>query len=63
MDHQTGTRVSDTALSVLPKTEDNHRKQYLTVPLIREIQERLAEIIENKRFFGSKYYDYRLLIC
>lgn len=80
-------RVSDTALSVLPKneiirvfpklihtsksslilkgpkTEDSHRKQYLTAPLIREIQERLAEIEEYKRFFGSEYHDYGLLIC
>lgn len=80
-------RVSDTALSVLPKneiirvfpklihtsksslilkgpkTEDSHRKQYLTAPLIREIQERLAEIEANKRFFGSEYHDYGLLIC
>lgn len=46
-----------------PKTEDSHRKQYLTEPLIREIQERLAEIEENKRFFGSDYQDYGLLIC
>ncbi len=46
-----------------PKTEDSHRKQYLTKPLLREIKERLAVIQEHKSFFGSEYQDYGLLIC
>ena len=46
-----------------PKTEDSHRKQYLTRPLMKEIQARLAEIQEHKAFFGDEYQDYGLLIC
>ena len=46
-----------------PKTEGSYRKQYLTTPLIAEIQERLAEIRSNKEFFGKEYHDYGLLIC
>lgn len=80
-------RVSDTALSVLPKnevirifpkqvvasqsslilkgpkTEESHRKQYLTRPLLKEIEARLAEIQAHKAFFGEAYKDYGLLIC
>ena len=40
-----------------PKTEGSYRKQYLTTPLIAEIQERLAEIRSNKEFFGEEYQD------
>ena len=46
-----------------PKTEDSHRKQYLTSPLLKEIEARLAEIREHKAFFGEEYRDYGLLIC
>lgn len=46
-----------------PKTEDSVRFQYLTTPLLKEIKERMAEIEENKQFFGSEYHDYGLLIC
>lgn len=46
-----------------PKTEDSHRKQYLTKPLLDEIQARLAEIKEHKAFFREEYQDYGLLIC
>lgn len=46
-----------------PKTEDSHRKQYLTTPLLAELRKRLAEIEENKRFFQEEYHDYGLLIC
>ncbi len=37
-----------------PKTEDSHRKQYLTTPLLNELRERLARIEENKAFLLSK---------
>lgn len=46
-----------------PKTEDSHRKQYLTQPLMKEIQERLVDIQEHKAFFHEEYQDYGLLIC
>jgi integrase len=46
-----------------PKTEGSHRKLYLTFPLMREIQERLAQIKRNKEFFGKEYFDYGLLLC
>ena len=46
-----------------PKTEDSHRKQYLTRPLLDEIRTRLAEIEENKSFFQEEYQDYGLLLC
>ena len=46
-----------------PKTEDSHRKQYLTTPLLDELRGRLARIEENKAFFREEYRDYGLLIC
>ncbi len=46
-----------------PKTEDSHRKQYLTQPLMKEIQARLTEIEELKAFFRNEYQDCGLLIC
>ncbi len=46
-----------------PKTEDSHRKQYLTAPLLKELRKRLMEIEENKSFFQEEYQDYGLLIC
>ena len=46
-----------------PKTEDSHRKQYLTRPLLEEIRARLAEIEEHKTFFREEYQDYGLLLC
>ena len=46
-----------------PKTEESHRKQYLTRPLLREIQVRLAEIEDHKAFFQEEYHDYGLLLC
>ena len=46
-----------------PKTEDSHRKQYLTTPLLDELHERLARIEENQAFFREEYRDYGLLIC
>lgn len=46
-----------------PKTEDSHRKQYLTRPLLEEIRARLAEIEEHKAFFREEYQDYGLLLC
>ena len=39
------------------------RKQYLTAPLLKEIQLRLEEIRENKKVLGRDYHDYGLLIC
>lgn len=45
------------------KTEGSHRKQYLTTPLAKEIQERIAEIEEQKAFFKEEYHDYGLLFC
>ena len=80
-------RVSDKALSILPKeriirvfpkdipaaktslilkdpkTDGSYRKQYLTAPLLAEIENRLAQTKSNKEFFGSEYHDYGLLIC
>ena len=46
-----------------PKTEDSHRKQYLTTPLLDELRGRLARIEENKAFFREEYRDYGLLMC
>ena len=46
-----------------PKTEGSYRKQYLTAPLLQEIQERLNEIEHCKAFFKEDYQDYGLLIC
>ena len=46
-----------------PKTEDSHRKQYLTTPLLEELRQRIARIEENKSFFRDEYQDYGLLIC
>lgn len=46
-----------------PKTEESHRKQYLTRPLLQEIRARLAEIEEQKAFFQDEYHDYGLLLC
>ena len=46
-----------------PKTDDSFRKQYLTAPLLKEIQLRLEEIRENKEVLGRDYHDYGLLIC
>lgn len=46
-----------------PKTDDSFRKQYLTVPLLEEIRQRLEEIRENKELLGPDYHDYGLLIC
>ena len=45
-----------------PKTDDSFRKQYLTAPLLKEIQLRLEEIRENKEVLGRDYHDYGLLI-
>lgn len=45
------------------KTEKSWRKQYLTVPLIAEIKERLAQIERDKAYFGSAYTDNGLLFC
>ncbi len=59
-------RVSASKSSLIlkgPKTEDSHRKQYLTRPLLKEIEERMAEIQENMAFYGDEYKDYGLLIC
>lgn len=46
-----------------PKTEDSHRKQYLTRPLLDEIRARLAAIEEHRSFFREEYQDYGLLLC
>lgn len=46
-----------------PKTEDSHRKQYLTRPLLQEILTRMQEIDEHKAFFRGEYQDYGLLLC
>lgn len=46
-----------------PKTAGSHRKQYLTIPLMREIAERLEEIQRCKDFFREEYQDDGLLIC
>ena len=46
-----------------PKTEESQRKQYLTRPLLQEIQARIAEIEEHKAFFQEEYHDYGLLLC
>lgn len=46
-----------------PKTEGSYRKQYLTTPLLLEIQDRLNQIKRNKEFFGEEYHNYDLLIC
>lgn len=46
-----------------PKTEESHRKQYLTMPLLDELRGRMAQIEENKAFFREEYRDYGLLIC
>ena len=46
-----------------PKTEGSIRKQFLTTPLLFEMQERLQEIEENRASFGKDYFDYGLLIC
>lgn len=46
-----------------PKTEGSHRKQYLTEPLMNEIEERLAEVQRCKDFFREEYHDYGLLLC
>ena len=46
-----------------PKTAGSHRKQYLTVPLIHEIAERLQDIQRCKDFFREEYHDHGLLIC
>lgn len=46
-----------------PKTEGSTRKQYLTTPLMLEIQERLRQIEEHKEILGPEYHDYGLLIC
>lgn len=47
----------------VPKTEGSYRKQYLTTPLLLEIQERLEQIRTNKEALGAEYQDYGLLIC
>jgi integrase len=59
---QIGTSKSSMILK-LPKTEGSRRKQYLTSPLLKEINERLKEIDREKDFFGGEYKDYGLLIC
>lgn len=59
---QVPTAKSSLILKAL-KTDGSHRKQYLTAPLIQEIRERMAEIKENKAFFGEEYHDYGLLFC
>jgi integrase len=46
-----------------PKTEGSCRKLYLTFPLMREMQERLAQIELHKEFFGEEYFEYGLLFC
>ena len=46
-----------------PKTEGSTRKQYLTTPLMLEIQERMQQIEEHKEILGPEYPDYGLLIC
>jgi hypothetical protein len=46
-----------------PKTEGSRRKLYLTFPLMREIQERLAQVKRNKEFFGKEYFEYGFLLC
>jgi hypothetical protein len=38
-------------------------RQYLTIPLLQEIKDRLKQIESNKDFFGKEYQDYGLLIC
>lgn len=46
-----------------PKTEGSRRKQYLTRPLLAEIEERLREIQRQKELLGKNYIDYGLLLC
>lgn len=46
-----------------PKTEGSRRKQYLTSPLLQEIQKRLDKIAKQKAFFERDYHDYGLLLC
>ena len=84
---QTVQRVSDKALSLIPKSDIIHvfpkcnstsktslitklpktkksvRSQYMTIPLMEEIRERMADIEDNKQLLGQEYHDYGLLIC
>ena len=55
-------RSSSCMILKAPKTDDSFRKQYLTAPLLKEIQQRLEEIRENKVALGRDYHDYGLLI-
>jgi Integrase len=59
---QVSTGKSSLILKSL-KTEGSHRKQYLTMPLMKEIQERIAELEEQKAFSQEEYHNYGLLFC
>ena len=59
---QVATSKSSLVLKSL-KTDGSHRKQYLTTPLLQEIQTRLNEIADYKAFLREEYHDYGLLIC
>ena len=56
-------RAKSSLILKAPKTEGSYRKQYLTTPLLLEIQERLEQIRANKEALGAEYQDYGLLIC
>lgn len=59
-------KISSSSSSLIlkgPKTEGSVRKQYLTTPLLQEIQKQLRVIDENKKLLGNEYHDYGLLFC
>lgn len=59
-------KVSSSSSSLIlkgPKTEGSVRKQYLTTPLLQEIQKQLRVIDSNKKLLGNEYHDYGLLFC
>ena len=45
------------------KTDESVRKQYMTLPLRKELARRLKQIEINKAFHGHNYHDYGLLLC
>lgn len=46
-----------------PKTEKSERKGFLNMKLCEEIEKRLQQIEQDKRYYGKDYHDYGLLFC
>lgn len=56
-------KVKSCLVLKVPKTKKSVRDMFLTAPLVKEIQQRLDQIRQDKKRLGNQYNDYGLLFC